>query len=400
MKKKHTDEFFAREAEKYANPIPSREYIMQYLRERGRPAWRDELIEELGLTIPDEQEALRRRLRAMERDGQLVLTRRGGYGLAEKMDLIRGHVLGHRDGFGFVVPEDGSADLFLNARQMRLVFHGDRVLVGIAGFDKKGRREAVIVEVLERAVITLVGRFFIENGIAFVAPDNKRISQDILVPPGDGGNAQHGQIVIVEITTPPTLRKQALGRVIEVLGEHMAPGMEIDMAIRNYNIPHIWPETVLNEIASFSTEVLEKDKTNRLDLRQLPLVTIDGEDAKDFDDAVCCVKRKKSGWTLYVAIADVSHYVLQNTALDKEAHDRGNSVYFPGKVIPMLPEILSNELCSLKPAVDRLCLVCEMSISQTGKLTRYQFHEAVMHSHARLTYTEVTELLANPKQAL
>lgn len=395
-KKKLVDPYAEREAQKYENPIPSREFIMDFLSDSGHPARRDDLIEAFNLQEPEAQEAMRRRLRAMERDGQLILTRRGGYGLAEKMDLVRGRVQGHRDGFGFVIPDDGSDDLFLSARQMRSVLHGDRVLARVSGVDRKGRREGAIVEVLERTTTSIVGRFIEESGVTFVVPDNKRITQDILIPPADRANAKNGQIVVAEIISPPTLRTQAIGRIREVLGEHMAPGMEIEIAVRSHNLPHEWSAAVLDEIESLSEEVKEKDKQGRVDLRDLNFVTIDGEDAKDFDDAVFC-ERKKKGWTLYVAIADVSHYVKPNTALDKEAYERGTSVYFPGEVIPMLPEILSNELCSLKPKVDRLCLVCEMSINSAGKLKDFEFYQAVFQSKARLTYTEVAKMLANPK---
>lgn len=392
-KKKNLDPYAEREAQKYEHPIPSREYIIEYLRECGKPVRAEELIKILKLKSVTEQEALSRRLRAMERDGQLILNRKNEYGLPEKMDLIRGRVLGHRDGFGFVVPEDGSDDLFLSARQMRRVFHRDKVLVHVAGVDRKGRREAAIVEVLERAQKTIVGRFFDESGVTFVVPDNKRISQDILVPPSERNGAKRGQIVTVEIISPPTMRAQALGRVVEVLGEHMAPGMEIDVAVRNYDIPHVWSSDVQIEIVDLKEKVSTADLQGRTDLRSLPFVTIDGEDAKDFDDAVYCEQKKGRGWILYVAIADVSHYVQPDTALDKEALQRGTSVYFPGEVVPMLPEILSNGLCSLKPKVDRLCLVSEISISAAGKTTDYKFYRGVIHSNARLTYTEVSGML-------
>lgn len=398
-KQKIVDPYAEREAEKYEDPIPSREYILSYLVEQGHLVRREELVEEFGLETPEAQEALRRRLRAMERDGQLMFTRRGGYGLAEKMDLVRGLVLAHKDGFGFVVPDDGSGDLFLSPFQMRAVFDRDVVLVRVSGVDRKGRREAGIVEVLERNTLTLAGRLIEENGIMFVRPDNKRITQDILIPAEQLANAKPGQIVVVEITTQPTARLQAIGRVAEVLGDQLAPGMEINIAVHNYHIPHVWPDAVLHEAAEIHAEVLEKDKQDRVDLRKLALVTIDGEDAKDFDDAVYCEKRRWGGWTLYVAIADVSHYVAKDTALDQEALQRGNSVYFSGEVIPMLPEKLSNGLCSLKPKVDRLCMVCEMVITSSGKLAKHRFYEGVMHSKARLTYTEVAAMLDNPQHA-
>ncbi len=397
-KKKLVDPYAEREAEKYPNPIPSREFIMDFLSESGQPARRDDLIAAFNLTGDEAQEALRRRLRAMERDGQLVLTRRGGYGLAEKMDLVRGRVQGHRDGFGFIIPEDGSDDLFISARQMRTVLHGDRVLARVSGVDRKGRREGSIVEILERVTTSVVGRFFEDSGVTFVIPDNKRITQDILIPPAERGEAKSGQIVVAEIISPPNLRSQAIGHVREVLGEHMAPGMEIEIAIRSHNLPYEWSDAVKDELSSFREVVNEKDKQGLVDLREFPFVTIDGEDAKDFDDAVFA-ERKKKGWILYVAIADVSHYVAPDSALDQEALLRGTSVYFPGEVIPMLPEILSNGLCSLKPEVDRLCLVCEMDVNSAGKLKSYEFYRAVIHSNARLTYTEVAKMLANPKAA-
>lgn len=397
-KKKITDPFSEREAQKYERPVPSRELIMQWLEERGEPARREEIAEKLAVEDPELQEALNRRLRAMERDGQLVLTRRGGYGLAEKMDLVRGRVIGHREGYGFVVPDDGSTDLFLSAHQMRAAFHGDKVLVRVAGIDRRGRREGSIVEVLERAATHLVGRFFLESGVGYMVPDNKRIKQDILIPQDQFGDAKPGQIVQVEIITPPTIRTRAIGKVTEVMGEHMAPGMEIDIAIRTHNIPYIWPEAVSQEVADLKEEVTEKDKKGRIDLRDLAFVTIDGEDAKDFDDAVYATRNKK-GWILFVAIADVSHYVKPNTALDAEAIQRGNSVYFPGHVVPMLPEILSNGLCSLKPNVDRLAMVCEMHLNAKGKTVDFQFYRSVINSKARLTYTQVSGWLNNPDSA-
>jgi len=388
-KKTQKDQFAEREAQKYENPIPSREFIIEQLTELGKPASFRQIAEELNLHQPEQKEALRRRLIAMARDGQLHQNRRGAYGLITKMELIPGFVIGHKDGFGFVVPDDESDDLFLNARQMRSVFHGDKVLVRVSGMDHRGRREGIVVEVLEHNTHQLVGRLLSESGISIVQPSNPRIPGDILIPPDEKGGAHSGQMVIVEITTQPSNITRPVGKIIEILGDHMAPGMEIDVAIRNHELPHEWPEGVLREASKYSPEVTEEDIKGRLDLRDLPFVTIDGEDAKDFDDAVYCKSGKGGGWTLYVAIADVSHYVQPRNKLDEEALNRGNSVYFPGRVIPMLPEVLSNELCSLKPLVNRLTQVCEMTISATGKITRAQFHEAVIKSHARLTYNEV-----------
>jgi len=348
----------------------------------------------------DEQEALRRRLLAMVRDGQLLKNRRGAFGLIRKMQLIKGYVVGHKDGFGFVVPDEGGSDLFLNARQMRTVFPDDVVLVRVCDIDHRGRREGVIIEVVERNTQELVGRFIDESGTSRVEPSNQRIRHDILIPPDFVGGAHHGQMVIVKIIEQPTLSTRPVGKVIEILGDHMAPGMEIDIAIRNHQIPHEWPDTVLREAKKFSKEVSDKMLDGRFDLRDCSFVTIDGEDAKDFDDAVYCERRAQGGWLLYVAIADVGYYVQPNTALDKEAFNRGNSVYFPGRVVPMLPEILSNELCSLKPNENRLTMVCEMVITTTGKISRYRFLEAVIRSHARLTYNQVYALIEKNDKTL
>ncbi|MDD0974306.1 ribonuclease R [Pseudomonas fontis] len=388
----------AREAEKYENPIPSRELILQRLDERGSPAAREQLVEEFGLTTEDQVEALRRRLRAMERDGQLIYTRRGTYAPVDKLDLILGRISGHRDGFGFLIPDDGTEDLFLSPAQMRLVFDGDRALARVSGVDRRGRREGVIVEVISRAHETIVGRYFEEGGIGFVTPDNPKVQQEVLVTPGRSGAAKIGQFVEVKITHWPTPRFQPQGDIVEVIGNYMAPGMEIDVALRSFDIPHVWPEAVIKEARKLKPEVEEKDKEKRIDLRHLPFVTIDGEDARDFDDAVYCESLGKlrlfsGGWRLYVAIADVSSYVRLGSALDAEAQVRGNSVYFPERVIPMLPEELSNGLCSLNPHVDRLAMVCEMTINKSGQMVDYQFYEAVIHSHARLTYNKVSSML-------
>ncbi len=393
------DPFAEREADKYPNPIPSREYIMQLLEQQGRPMLRQEIAQMLKLKDEDDLEALRRRLRAMERDGQLLFNRKREYGLISKMDLVRGRVMGHPDGFGFLIPDDGSDDLFLSGREMRVVFHGDRVLARVAGIDRRGRREGAVVEILERANTTMVGRLFIEGGVAFVVPDNKRISQDILVPKEHLGPAEHNQIVTVEIIQQPTPYRQAIGRVIEVLGDHMAPGMEIDISIRSHGLPQVWSPQTEQQIASLRPDVHERDKQGRVDIRALPLVTIDGEDARDFDDAVYC-EPDASGWRLLVAIADVSHYVEPESALDSDARERGNSVYFPERVIPMLPEILSNGLCSLNPQVDRLCMVCDMQLNKQGALKSYKFYPAVMHSHARLTYNKVAAMLVDQNPEL
>ncbi len=377
-----------READKYANPIPSREYILEILTQGGSPVSFEQIATALNLGDEEQLEALRRRLRAMERDGQIIFNRHGDYGLAEKMDLVRGRVVGHPDGFGFLIPDEGGDDLFLSPKQMRSVLHGDRALACVLGVDRRGRREGAVVEVLERAHQRIVGRFHLEHGLGSVIPSNSRITQDIAVPPEHRGGATINQIVEVEIIEQPSKSSQPIGRIVNVLGDHMAPGMEVDIAVRSYDLPHEWPLAVLQETAPLTAEVPEAAKQGRIDLRSTPLVTIDGEDARDFDDAVYCEPHGK-GWVLLVAIADVSTYVSRNTALDQHAHLRGTSVYFPGRVLPMLPEILSNGLCSLNPHVDRLCLVAELIITHTGQVKSHRFFEGIMRSAARLTYTEV-----------
>ena len=386
------DPHAAREARKYDRPIASREYLLRLLAERGAPMSFDQLVAELQLEDPRDREALRRRLRAMERDGQVIRNRRDGYGLLQKMDLVCGRVLAHRDGYGHVVPDGGGENLLLSPREMRAVLHGDRVVARITGLDRRGRSQGAIVDILEHNTREVVGRFFSERGIGFVVPDSKHVHQDILIPPDQSGGAQHGQIVVAEILEQPSRHAQPIGRIVEVVGEHLGPGMEVDIAIRAFQLPAQWPPDVRVESLRLTSVVPKSAAVGRVDLTSLPLVTIDGADAQDFDDAVYC-EAIPSGWRLLVAIADVSTYVAAGTALDEEARRRGNSVYFPGRVIPMLPEVLSNELCSLKPGVDRLCLACEMFINQDGRMTRSRFLEAIMRSQARLTYDEVFEVV-------
>ncbi len=390
------DPYAEREAFKYERPIPSRELILQIMAEEQGPLVFDEIVLLLGLKKDIDIESLRRRIKAMERDGQVVCNRRGGYLPVDRSDLIRGRVVGHPDGFGFLVSDEGGEDLFLSARQMRSLLHGDRALVSVVGVDRRGRKEAALVEVLERHNEQVVGRFIIEGGLGFVIPDNKRIHQDIFIPRENFGKAAASQIVIATIIEQPSKHTQPIGKVVEVLGDHMAPGMEIDIAVHAHGLPHKWPDEVMTEAADFKLEINEQVKQGRIDIRDIPLVTIDGEDAKDFDDAVYCEFDGKD-WRLIVAIADVSAYVLPETALDAEAYKRGTSVYFPGRVIPMLPEVLSNGLCSLNPEVDRLCLVCEMKIGPRGRLKSYKFYESVMRSWARLTYTEVAKIVGDRK---
>ena len=388
----YQDPHYQQEVEKYDNPIPSREFILNVIRENNAPMNREEILTALSIHDEKQIEGIRRRLRAMENDGQLVFTKRKRYALPEKLDLLKGTVIGHREGFGFLQVEGQKDDLFIPNHQMQRVMHGDFVLAQPMGLDRRGRREVRIVRVLENRKKQIVGRFFLENGFAYVVPDDNRIGRDILVPNEHRNGARMGQVVVVELQECSAGFNQPVGVIREILGDNMAKGMEVEIALRNHDIPHQFPSAVEKYVKKFSEEVPEDAKKGRVDLRALPLVTIDGEDARDFDDAVYCEKHGK-GWKLWVAIADVSYYVRLRSALDTEAYHRGNSVYFPNRVVPMLPEILSNGLCSLNPQVDRLCMVCEMRISAKGKLTDYRFYEAVMNSHARLTYTKVANIL-------
>ncbi|MGR6979951.1 ribonuclease R [Testudinibacter sp. P27/CKL/0425] len=393
----HNDPNYQAEAEKYENPIPSREFILQTIREHNAPMSRQDILTALQIQDEEQQEGMRRRLRAMENDGQLVFTKRKCYALPEELSLLKGTVLGHRDGYGFLQVDGSKDDWFIPNGQMQRVMHGDYVLAQPNGFDRRGRQEVRIVRILESRKKQIVGRFFMESGIAFVVPDDSRISHDILIPNEHRMGARMGQVVVVELQ-PRTRNHNPVGIITEILGDNMAPGMEVEIALRNHDIPHIFPEAVLKQVEGLKEEVTEEAKQGRINLRDLPLVTIDGEDARDFDDAVYARKNGDSGWKLWVAIADVSYYVRLKSALDGEARNRGNSVYFPNRVVPMLPEVLSNGLCSLNPQVDRLCMVCEMDISKKGKMTGYKFYEAVMNSHARLTYTKVWRILEGDEE--
>jgi ribonuclease R len=377
---------------------PDREAVLALMDRQGRPMQRRDIAEALGVESDDSREILRRRLRAMLNDGQLIKNRRGAYGLPAKMDLLSGRISAHRDGFGFVVPEEGGDDLYLSPRNMRKVLHGDRVLAAVVGVDHRGRKEGVIHEVLERAHVSIVGRFVEESGVALVVPDNPKITQDILVPLQHTAGAKPGQVVVVSLLEQPGEHKPPLGRVVEVLGQAGAPGMATEIAIRDFGLPHDWPEGAEKAALAFGKEVPAHLLEGRKDLRGLPLVTIDGADARDFDDAVCA-RRTRNGWNLLVAIADVASYVTPGSVLDGEAQERGTSVYFPNRVIPMLPEALSNGLCSLKPDEDRLCLVCDMSVDDQGMVTRSRFLAGAMRSHARLTYQQVWEYLDQGKRA-
>ncbi|MDR2688753.1 MAG: ribonuclease R [Azoarcus sp.] len=384
------DPHYEREVQKYDSPLPSREYIAQILTQQGVPMGFDDLAAALDIR-DEEHEFFDHRLRAMQRDGQLLRNRRGAYLLPDKADLLHGKVEGHPDGFGFVRRDDGAADIFLGPREMREVFHGDRVIVRVVGQDRRGRPEGKIVEVLERGNHRVVGRVIAEHGVQLVAPENRRLAQDILVAPG-GKRAKPGHVVSVELIEQPSRTARPVGRIVEILGNYADPGMEIEIALRKHELPWEFSAQAKAQARKLPDKVRKKDEAGREDITHLPLVTIDGETAKDFDDAVYC-ERQGRGWRLVVAIADVSHYVEAGSALDQDAFERGNSVYFPRRVIPMLPEKLSNGLCSLNPEVKRLCMVADMAISSTGTIKAYRFYPAVMFSHARLTYEQVAAAL-------
>ena len=313
---------------------------------------------------------------------------------------VSGIAQGHRDGHGFVVRDDGEADIYLPSNEMRAVLHKDHVKVSIVRQDRRGRPEGRVTEILARSDQPIIGRLLQESGMWIMAPEDKRYGQDVLIPKGGTGGAKTGQVVVVELTEQPALFGQPVGRVIEVLGEVDDPGMEIEIAVRKYSVPHIFSDACLAQARGLPDKVRPQDKKDRIDLTDVPLVTIDGEDARDFDDAVYCEPAKvgrAKGWRLLVAIADVSNYVENGSAIDTDAYDRATSVYFPRRVIPMLPEKLSNGLCSLNPDVERLCMVCDMLITAKGDVHAYQFYPAVMFSHARFTYTEVAAILSNTK---
>ena len=384
---------------------PTRERILAAVRDSSEAQDIESLAVQMGLALPVTV-GFERRVRAMERDGQLLVGADGKIRKNTQTGFIAGRVVGHRDGFGFLQREDGQPDLFLSPREMAKVLHGDRVLVRIDG-EYRGKPDTSIVEVTERHTNKLVGRFLRERGAFIVVPEDQRIKHDILIPPGDQGEAEPGQVVTVQITQQPERHRQPLGRVIEVLGEIDDPGMEIEIAVRKFDVPVDFSEAALKQAARIPAKVKPAEYKGRVDLRDVPFITIDGEDARDFDDAVYCEqvdigtgKRSRMAWRLLVAIADVSHYVRSGDALDADALERGTSVYFPRRVIPMLPETLSNGICSLNPSVDRLVMVCDMVVladgPKSGTVSAYQFYEAVIHSHARTTYTDIWSALQQP----
>jgi ribonuclease R len=400
------DPFFDREAARYEDPIPSREFILQTLTEAGVPLEERELAKRLKVARR-QLETLERRIAAMERVGQLIRNRKGELLIARKLDLIPGRIAAHPDGFGFLAPDEGvetgleeEGDLYIGQREMRKVLHGDRVMARVVGQDRRGRPEAVIVEVLERKHTELVGRLMREHDVMFVSPSDRRISHRVLVSHKEAGEAKPGQVVVVQLVTQPAVDARddytpPVGRVSEIVGNATDPGIEIEIALRKHDLPFEFSPAATAQAAKLPAQVRRSDWEGRESLLDLDLVTIDGETAKDFDDAVYA-EREGRGFRLVVAIADVSHYVEPGSPLDKDALERGTSVYFPRRVIPMLPEKLSNGLCSLNPDVERLCMVCDMAIGPNGEIRKYRFFSSVMRSRSRLTYTKVAAALADP----
>jgi ribonuclease R len=387
-----------RKKKSYKHPIPSRNELITFLEKKGKPMRIEEILGNTGLQGQRMRSLLEDRLYGMVRAGQIMENRRGEFCLMAKLDLVTGVISGHRDGFGFVIRDDGGDDVYLSAREMRPLFDGDRVAVKIVGADRRGKPEGDLVEILERGTLEVAGQFIRERGIGIVIPDNPKIAHRILVAKGESGGARPGQIVVIRILDYPTHVEQATGKIVRVIGDPGAKGISTDIAIHSHGIPTSWPKAVRDEIRKFGKDVPGSAKKGRTDLRDIDLVTIDGADARDFDDAVFA-ERSGKGWRLLVAIADVAHYVDVGSALDKQATVRSTSVYFPDRVVPMLPEVLSNGLCSLNPKVDRLCMVCDMRVSADGKVTRATFLEAVMKSSARLTYSQVDGFLSGRSPA-
>ena len=367
--------------------------ILRELESAGEPLKPQELAERLNIR-PRERREFDAGIAALVRAGEAVQNRTGALLVAKRIALVAGRVEGHPDGHGFLVPDEGGPSVFLPPAEMRGLMHRDRAAVRVSGRDHRGRALGEVVEVLERGNRRVVGRLHAEHGVLFLVPEDRRIAHDILVPPAEAGKAKAGQIVTVELVAQPAKHAQPVGRVAEVLGHHADPGMEIEIALRKFDLPHEFSKRAMAQARILPDEITRDDSQGRKDLRELPLVTIDGETAKDFDDAVHC-RREGRGFRLWVAIADVSHYVRHGDALDADARERGTSVYFPRRVIPMLPEKLSNGLCSLNPKVERLCMACEMEITPAGEVARYQFYPALMRSQARLTYTQVWESLSS-----
>ena len=389
-----SDPYGDAEASRYDNPVASRKWLLELLEEAGRPLDYDEMAS-LTQTVESNREGLFARLSAMCRDGQIITDRIGRYVLVERAGLVSGRVSAHRDGFGFFEPDDDGDTLYLHDRQMRKVFHGDRVLVALMPPSRhsKSKREARIVEVLERTHQRLIGRVREQAGVKFVTPEDDRFLHQILIPDDKLHGAQFGQFVVVQLDTFPESNRQPVGHVVDVVGAASDPGIEVQVAVRTHDLPYEFSEEAIAQARAFGDPIDPTIADMRMDLRDYPFVTIDGEDARDFDDAVYAAPRGKNGWTLWVAIADVANYVTENSPLDQTAIERGTSVYFPSEVIPMLPETLSNGLCSLNPLVDRLALAVCLEIASTGRVTSYRFHEVVFQSQQRLTYKQVQDTL-------
>lgn len=390
------DPFLSREKQRYEHPLPSREWIIELLERKGVPSKIEALVRELSIK-EEEYEFFERRLKAMARDGQVLINRRGAVCAADKLDLVKCRVEAHKDGFGFAVPltpaKDG--DFVLYERQMRGIMHGDIVTVRPVGIDRRGRCEGTVLDIVERAQSKVVGRFYMDRGVAILEPEDKRLNQSIVLEP-DGVarfKPESGQVIVGEIEVYPEQNRPAVAKIIEVLGDYADSGMEIEIAVRKHHLPHQFSEACAKAVKKIPDHVRKSDLKGRVDLRDLPLVTIDGETARDFDDAVFAEKIGRN-YRLVVAIADVSHYVRPDDAIDTDAQERSTSVYFPRRVIPMLPENLSNGICSLNPNVERLCMVCDMVITYAGNIKEYRFYPAVMRSHARLTYNQVWKWLS------
>ena len=399
MKKKsalrHQDPYLNRELQRYVNPLPSREWILTILDRIGIPVNTSVLANKLGIT-KEEKAFFERRLNAMARDGQVLINRRGAVCVADKLALVKCRVEVHKDDFGFAIPlnpADGN-DFVLYARQMLGLMNGDIVTVRPAGVDRKGRREGQVLDIIERANKDVVGRLKLEHGVALLIPEDKRLGASIVLQPHSVGKAKAGQVVVASIESYPDASQAAVARVTEVLGDYADSGMEIEIAVRKHHLPHQFSSACLKQAEKISDHVKPSEYKNRVDLRELPLITIDGETARDFDDAVYAEKIGRN-YRLVVAIADVSHYVKPDDAIDVDAQERATSVYFPRRVIPMLPEKLSNGICSLNPNVERLCMVCDMEITYAGNIKSYQFYPAIMRSHARLTYTQAWDWISN-----
>lgn len=393
------DPHYEREAQKYSHPVPSREFLLEFLSNYGQPISWPNLLDELGIKDRIEKQGLKKRLKAMLREGQLMMDRRYRYCVVDKLPLIKGTVIAHPEGYGFLSPEDGTDDLYLSPREMKRVLHGDKVLGRCIGFDKRGRKEGAIREVIQTTDKPIIGRFIKMDTVGVVEPSDPRFTRSILITKPDTHLAS-GQIVLVKRLNHPDQSAELMGEIIEIIGDDKGPGVEVEMALRTYDIPFEWPKTLHKELHKLTSVDLNELDESFVKLTHLPFVTIDGEDAKDFDDAVYCEKDKRDGWLLWVAIAHVSHYVRPGTEIDKEAEKRGTSVYFPNRVIPMLPERLSNDLCSLNPNVLRLVVVCEMHVNQQGEVKRYRFYEGCIQSSARLTYNQVAHALEQPSEEI